>query len=164
VYAAAFGDAGRGIFAEVLALDRTTGVERWKTLVARFPSAGPGAATRLAHLNGEIVMQRLAADGLPCTDLLFAGPRGSFDTATLGTGRRFVLDASLGGSLLAHRSRADGRVLVAGFSAEGRSLLGRRARMDFSIETPDVGGAPAVYAGAGKILVKGAKRLVAIAV
>jgi hypothetical protein len=164
VYAAAFGDAGRGIFAQVMALDRTTGVERWKTPVSRFPSSGPGSATRLAHWNGEIVMQRLASDGVPCSDLIFAGRRGSFETATLGTGRRFVLDASLGSSLLAHRSKADGSVLVAGFSAEGHGgLLGRRARMEFSVETPDVGGAPAVYAGAGKILVKGARRLVAIA-
>ena len=56
-------------------------------------------------------------------------------------------------------------MLVAGFSAEGHGgILGRRVRMEFSVETPDVGGAPAVYAGAGKILVKGARRLVAIAV
>jgi hypothetical protein len=164
VYAAAFGDAGRGIFAQVIALDRTSGVERWKTPVSRFPSSGPGSATKLAHWNGEIVMQRLGADGVPCSDLIFAGRRGAFETATLGTGRRFVLDASLGSSLLAHRSKADGSVLVAGFSADGHGgLLGRRARMEFSLETPDVGGEPAVYAGAGKILVKGARRLVAIA-
>jgi hypothetical protein len=165
VYAAAFGGGGRGILAQVIALDRTTGVERWKTPATRFAvSETVGGATRLAYASGEVVMQRLAADGTPCSDLLFAGPRGSFDTATLGARRRFVLDASLGPCLLAHATKTDGRVLVAGFSAEGRGLLGRRAQMQFSVETPDVGGAPAVYAGAGKILVKGARRLVAIAV
>jgi hypothetical protein len=164
VYVAAFG-GGRGILLQVIALDHTTGVERWKTPAMRFPASETvGGATRLAHVGGEVVIQRLAADGTPCSDLLFAGPRGSFDTATVGTRRRFVLDASLGGCLLAHATKSDGRVLVAGFSAEGRGLLGRRAQMQFSLETPDVGGAPAVYAGAGKILVKGARRLVAIAV
>ncbi len=163
VYAVVVGDAGPGVSAQVIALDRTTGVERWKTPAARFPSSAAGAATRLAHRSDEIVMQRVSGDGKPSSDLVFAGPRGSFETATLGTGRRFVLDASLGGSLLTHRSHSDGTVLVAGFSAERhRSLLGRRVRMDFSIETPDVGGAPAVYSGAGRILVKGARRLVAV--
>jgi hypothetical protein len=165
VFAAAFGVVGREMMAQVIALDRTSGVERWKTPATRFPSSEAGSATRLAHVNGEVVMQKLSADGMPCSDLLFAGARGSFETATLGARRRFVLDASLGGSLLAHSTKADGSVLVAGFSAEGHGgILGRRVRMEFSVETPDVGGAPAVYAGAGKILVKGARRLVAIAV
>lgn len=165
VYAALAGDGPRALLAQIIALDRVSGVERWKTPLSGIDASEAGVGARLAYVNGEVAMQRLGADGHPSSDLLLAGPRGSFESALLGAKRRFVLDASLGGYLVAHAASADGRVVVAAFSVESRrGLLGRRARMHFSIETPDVGGAPAVYAGAGKILVKGERRLVALEV
>jgi hypothetical protein len=165
VYAAWMGHSKTALSAQVIAVDRTTSVERWKTPVSRFTSSSSGEHARLAYVNGELALQGLGADGAPSSDVLLAGPGGSFEPALLATKRRFILDAALGGSLLAHDSKADGRVVVAGFSVESKAgILGRRARMYVSAETPDVGGAAAVYAGAGKILVKGERRLVAIGV
>jgi hypothetical protein len=165
VFAALAGDGPRDLFAQVIALDRASGVERWKTPLSRFDASCAGGGARLAYVNGEVAMQRLKADGKPSSDLLLAGPRGSLEPALLGAKRRFVLDAALGGCLIGHVPNANGRALVAAFSVEStRGLLGRRARMHFSIETPDVGGAPAVYAGAGRILVRGDRRLVALGV
>jgi hypothetical protein len=169
VYAALAGRAPKELVAQVIAVDRSTFVERWKTPLSRFPSSYSGSRgaelARLAYVNGEIAIQKLGADGTPSSELLVAGPSGSLEPVLLGAKRRFVLDAALGGSLLAHDSKADGSVVVAAFSVESKGgLLGRRARMHVSVETPEVGGAVAVYAGAGKILVKGERRLVAIGI
>jgi hypothetical protein len=165
VYAALAIETEEELCAEVIAVDRTTCVERWRTPASTFAGSFPGELARLAFVNGEVAMQCLSADGSPCSDLLLAGPSGSLEPVLLGAKRRFILDAALGGDLLAHDSKPDGRVVVAVFSAEGKAgLLGRRAKMHASIETPDVGSAPSVYAGAGKVLVKGERRLVAIRV
>jgi hypothetical protein len=166
VYAVLAGsDARADLVAQVMAVDRTTAVERYKTPLSRLVSSSPGEFARLAFVNGEVALQTLSADGTPCSDVLLAGKRGALAPTTLGARRRFVLDAALGGALLAHATKADGRVVVAVFALDSKAgLLGRRARMQVSAETPDVGGASAVYAGSGFIFVKGEHRLVAMSV
>jgi hypothetical protein len=165
VYAVLAIETEEELCAQVIAVDRSTCVERWRTAASSFAGSFPGELVRLALVGGEVAMQCLSAEGGPCSDLLLAGPSGSLEPVLLGAKRRFVLDAAVGSYLLAHDSKPDGRVVVALFSADGKAgLLGRRAKMHVSIETPDVGSASAVYAGAGRILVKGEKRLVAIRV
>jgi hypothetical protein len=159
------GDRGDELFAVAAALDRATGVERWRTPPAAFSSASAGRDARLAYVGGEIAVQQLAPDGAPCSDLLLAGERGAMVPVLLGVHRSFVLDLAVGDTLLAHAMKKDGHILLAGFALDkGGRRLGRRAKMSFSIESPSMGEDPRVYAGAGKILVKGEKRLVAFGV
>ncbi|MGH7293397.1 MAG: hypothetical protein ACRELB_00620, partial [Polyangiaceae bacterium] len=95
--------------------------------------------------------------------LLCARPEGKVDVISLGTGNRFVLDAALGDLVLAHRAGKRGHVEVGGFSIdrEGR-LLGRRAALRWTIDAGDLGGATTVYAGAGAVVVRGARALSAV--
>jgi hypothetical protein len=67
--------------------------------------------------------------------------------------------------VLAHHEAKSGRVHVGAFGIdrEGR-LLGRRASALWTVETPDLGGATTVYAGAGHVIVRGARALVAVRV
>jgi hypothetical protein len=80
----------------------------------------------------------------------------------LGARGRYVLDAALGDLVLAHREK-DGRVEVGGFAVdlEGR-LLGRRAVPRWTIDLGDLGGAATVYAGAGAVVVRGARSVSAV--
>jgi hypothetical protein len=166
VYAVHLGSANeKDLFAQVVAVDRATGVERYKTPIATIPGASGGELARLAFVGGKIAFQTLSEGGVPRSDVLLAERADAVAPVLVGARRRFVLDAALGDTLLAHATKANGRVVVALFSlASGKKLWGLRATMDASIETPDVGAGPLVYAGAGHILVKGEGRLVAIAV
>jgi hypothetical protein len=153
------------LVAGVIALDRTAAVERYRTPLARFPSSLPGERARIVFANAEVAFQLLSAEGKPCSDVLLAGRGNALEPITLGAKRRFILDAALGGLLLAHATKADGHVVVAVFDLDAKAgILGRRARMHVSAETPEVGGTPTVYAGAGRIFVKGERRLVALGV
>jgi hypothetical protein len=150
---------------EVFAVDRSSAVVRWRAhddRVAVKPELGDAA--RVARRpNGELLFQSLGADGIPCTPLLCARPDGGVDAILIGAKGRYVLDASLGDLVLAHRESKDGRVEVGGFAIdrEGR-LLGRRAVARWTIDAGDLGGATTVYAGAGAIVVRGARAVCAI--
>jgi hypothetical protein len=113
--------------------------------------------------NGEVLFQGLGPDGTPCTPLLCARPDGRLDSIVLGARGRYVLDASLGDLVLAHRESSEDRVEVIGFAIdqEGR-LLGRRAVPRWTIDLGDLGGAATVYAGAGAVVVRGAHSVSAI--
>jgi hypothetical protein len=150
---------------EVFAVDRTSGVVRWRAHDDRLaikPQLGDSA--RVARRpNGEVLFQSLGADGAPCTPLICARPDGRLDSIVLGARGRYVLDAALGDLVLAHRENKDGRVEVGGFAIdlEGR-LLGRRAVPRWTIDLGDLGGAATVYAGAGAVVVRGARSVSAV--
>ncbi len=150
---------------EVFAVDRTSGVVRWRAQDERLAlRTGLGNAARAARRpNGEVLFQSLGPDGAPCTPLLCARPDGRLDAIVLGARGRYVLDASLGDLVLAHRESREGRVEVIGFAIdhEGR-LLGRRAVPRWTIDLGDLGGAVTVYAGAGAVVVRGAHSVSAI--
>ena len=150
---------------EVFAVDRTSGTVRWRAQDDRLaikPQLG-NAARAARRPNGEVLFQGLGPDGAPCTPLLCARPDGRLDSIVLGARGRYVLDASLGDLVLAHRENSEGRVEVIGFAIdqEGR-LLGRRAVPRWTIDLGDLGGAATVYAGAGAVVVRGAHSVSAI--
>jgi hypothetical protein len=152
---------------EVFAVDRTSGVVRWRAQDDRLAvKLQLGAAARVARRpNGEVLFQSLGPDGTPCTPLICARPDGRLDSIVLGARGRYVLDAALGDLVLAHREGKDGRVEVGGFAIdlEGR-LLGRRAVPKWTIDLGDLGGAATVYAGAGAVVVRGARSVTAVRV
>ena len=150
---------------EAFAVDRASGVVRWRALGDRVevkPELGDSA--RVARRpNGELLFQSLGSDGIPCSPLLCARPDGRLDSIVLGTRGRYVLDAALGDTVLAHREGKDGRVEVGGFAIdhEGR-LLGRRAALEWTIDVGDLGAATTVYAGAGAVVVRGTRAVCAV--
>ena len=150
---------------EVFAVDRTSGVVRWRAQDDRLGIKPQlGEAARVARRpNGEVLFQSLGPDGTPCTPLICARPDGRLDSIVLGAKGRYVLDAALGDLVLAHRENKDGRVEVGGFAIdlEGR-LLGRRAVPRWTIDLGDLGGAATVYAGAGAVVVRGARSVSAV--
>jgi hypothetical protein len=151
---------------QAMAMDRVTGTVRWQSDVTRVGVAAVGVGARLARrANGEIFMQRVDGNGVPCSDLFAGCDGGALDTLSLGTRRKFLLDATLGDTLLAHYDKGDGTVVVGAFAiARDGGIFGRRARMLYSVETPAVGGPSTVYAGADRILVRGEARLIALRV
>ena len=168
VYAVALAeDPGRAerVSVEALAVDRSSGVVRWSAKTNRIGArTRVGTAARVTRRpNGELLFQSLGADGIPCTPLICARPDGRLDAVVLGARGRWVLDASLGDSVLAHREDKDGVVEVGGFAIdhEGR-LLGRRAVTRWTIEAGNLGGETTVYAGAGAVVVRGARSLCAV--
>lgn len=150
---------------EAFAVDRASGVVRWRAQAERVEvKAGLGESARVARRpNGELLFQSLRADGTPCSQLLCARPDGRLDAIALGTRGRYVLDAALGDTVLAHRENRDGHVEVGGFAIdhEGR-LLGRRAALQWTIDVGDLGSATTVYAGAGAVVVRGARAVSAV--
>jgi hypothetical protein len=150
---------------EAFAVDRISGVVRWRAQGDRVALRPPlGELARVARRpNGEILFQSLSADGTPCTPLVCARPDGRLDTILLGARGRYVLDAALGDTVLVHRENKNGSVEVGGFAVdtEGR-LLGRRAVARWTIDAGDLGGDATVYAGAGSIVVRGARALSAV--
>jgi hypothetical protein len=105
----------------------------------------------------------MRSDGVACSDLVCARPDGRLESLSLGNGKRFLLDAALGDLVLAHHEAKSGRVTVGAFEIdrEGR-LLGRRSAAQWTVETQDLGGSTTVYAGAGHVVVRGARAVAAI--
>jgi hypothetical protein len=155
-------DRGR---VEALVVDRGTGAVRWRAQHDRVPvRARLGDAARVVRRpNGELLFQGLSADGEPSTPLLCARPDGQLDELLLGARGRYVLDAALGDLVLSHREDREGNVEVCGFGIdhEGR-LLGRRAVSSWAIDAGNLGGETTVYAGAGAIVVRGARAVRAV--
>jgi hypothetical protein len=150
---------------EMFAADRLSGVVRWRAQTDRvaIKSSLAGAARVARRPNGELLFQSLGPDGTPHTPLLCARPDGRMDEIQLGTRGRYVLDAALGDLILAHREEADGGVEVTGFAIDQEGmLLGRRAVARWSIDTGDLGGGTTVYAGAGAVVVRGARAVCAV--
>jgi hypothetical protein len=151
---------------EAFAVDRASGALRWRAhddRIAATLHAG-GAARTARRPNGELLFQRLAPDGVPCTPLVCARPDGRLDSILLGARGPYVLDAALGDLVLAHREGKDHRVEVGGFAIDhaGR-LLGRRAVPAWTLEVGDLGSETTVYAGAGLVVVRGARAVCGIA-
>jgi hypothetical protein len=150
---------------EAFVVDRASGGVRWRALAERVELKSQlGESARLARRpNGELLFQSIGSDGTPCSPLLCARPDGKLDAITLGTRGRYVLDAALGDMVLVHRENKDGRVEVGGFGIdrEGR-LLGRRGALRWNIDVGDLGGATTVYAGAGAVVVRGARAVCAV--
>jgi hypothetical protein len=151
---------------QLITMDRASEVERFRTAVARVPIRGDlsDIARCARRPNGEILFQSIDADGESGSDLVCLRSDGSIDAIPMGNGRRYLLDAALGDLVLAHHERS-GRVVVAGFEIdrEGR-LLGRRSAQKWSVMTEDLGGESTVYAGAGKIIVRGVSGIAGIEV
>jgi hypothetical protein len=148
-----------------LAIDKSSGTVRWKSGAERVALRGMlGEGARLARRgNGELLFQIVQADGTPSSDLVCARPDGGVEALPLGNAKRFVLDAALGDLVLAHAEAKNGRVMVATFEIDrGRRLLGRRAALRWTYETDDLGGSTTVYAGAGNVIVRGARGIVAL--
>jgi hypothetical protein len=162
---------------QAFAIDRTSETERWRCAPTRVPLKGAlGEGARLARRpNGELLFQSLRSDGTPSSDLVCAGPDGHVESVAMGNGSKFVLDAVLGDLVLSHFEGKKGRVTVSGFEIDRVAapagalslkarLLGRRGSARWSVETDDLGGSTTVYAGAGHIIVRGARGIAAIRV
>jgi hypothetical protein len=150
---------------EAFAVDRTSGVVRWRAQHDRIAiKAQLGDAARVARRpNGELLFQSLSIEGVPCTSLVCARSDGRLDEILLGARGRYVLDAALGDLVLAHRENREGRVEVGGFAIDHQGrLLGRRAVPRWTIDAGDLGGGTSVYAGAGAVVVRGARRVSAV--
>jgi hypothetical protein len=152
---------------EVFAVDRSSAVVRWRAHDERLairPNLVGGA--RIARRpNGEVLFQSLGSDGTPSTPLLCAGPEGRIDSIMIGAKGRYVLDAALGDMVLAHRENKDGHVEVGGFAIDLENrLLGRRAVPRWTIDLGDLGGAATVYAGAGAVVVRGNRSVIAVVI
>ncbi len=151
---------------QALVIDRATATVRHKSEPTRVSLRAPlGDLARVARRsNGELLLQTLDADGAPSSDLVCARVDGAIDVVSLGSAR-LVLDATLGDVVLAHDERKNGRVLLSAIAIDraGR-LLGRRSATRWSLETEDLGGATTVYAGAGHVVVRGAKCIVGVRV
>lgn len=150
---------------EAFAVDRETAIVRWRAEGERVPvKPRLGDVARLARRpNGELLFQSLGSDGTPCTPLVCARPDGNVDLITLGTRGRYVLDASLGDTVLAHRELKDAHVEIGGFAIDRQGrLLGRRAALQWSLDAGDLGGGTTVYAGAGSVVVRGARGVCAV--
>lgn len=149
---------------EAFAVDQESSVVRWRTQGEPF-AVKPrlGEIARIARRPcGELLFQSLGADGAPCTPLVCARPDGRLDVVTLGIRGRYVLDAALGDTVLAHRER-EGRVEVGGFAIDRQGrLLGRRAALQWTADTGDLGGGTTVYAGAGAVVVRGTRAVCAV--
>jgi hypothetical protein len=150
---------------EVFAVDRSSGVVQWRAQGERITVKSQlGDTARMARRpNGELLFQSLGPEGAPRTPLVCARPNGRVDEILFGTRGRWILDAALGEQVLAHREDADGQVQVGGIAIdhEGR-LLGRRAVARWSIDVGDLGGGATVYAGAGAVVVRGARAVCAV--
>jgi hypothetical protein len=150
---------------EVFAVDRSSAVVRWRAQGDRIvvkPQLGDTA--RIARRpNGEVLFQSLGPEGAPRTPLVCARPNGRVDEILFGARGRWILDAALGDQVLAHREDASGQVQVGGIAIdhEGR-LLGRRAVARWTLDAGDLGGGATVYAGAGAVVVRGARTLCAV--
>jgi hypothetical protein len=150
---------------EAFAVDRRSGVVRWRAQDDRVAiSSQLGDGARVARRpNGELLFQSLGPDGVPCTPLVCARPDGRLDAIVLGARGRYVLDAALGDMVLAHRENKDGHVEVGGFAIDHEGpLLGRRAVARWTIDAGDLGAGPTVYAGAGAVVVRGARSVCAV--
>jgi hypothetical protein len=155
---------GRAVV-EAFAVDRLSGGVLWKTERVNVGARGGlGELARVARRpNGELLFQSVSPDGAPCSELVCARPDGTLDAITFGARKKPVLDAALGDLVLAHHEGPSGRVTIGAFDIDSRSrLLGRRSRESWSIETGDLGGAAAVYAGAGRLVARGSRAVEAI--
>jgi hypothetical protein len=150
---------------EAFGVERATGVVKWRAQGDRVALRPPlGELARVVRRpSGEILFQALGAEGTPCTPLVCARPDGRLDTVVLGARGRYVLDAALGDTVLVHRENKEGAVEVGGFAVdnEGR-LLGRRAVARWTIDAGNLGGGTTVYAGAGAVVVRGARGICAV--
>ncbi len=161
--------SGERVHVQATLVDGATGVVRVRSRVEHGFVKQLGAWARMARRpNGELVLQRIGADGAPCSDLLCALPDGSITSFKLGAARPYVLDLALGDALLAHRSPKQGHVILSAFGVlEDGGWLGRRTSTLWSLELPTPGGEAgdaAVYAGAGHVIVRSPHRLTAIRV
>jgi hypothetical protein len=157
-------DGGR-VLLQVVVLDRTSGVVRARSRPEEIARAELDTGARIARrAGGELVMQRVGADGAPCSDVVSASPDGSIASFRLGA-RPHVLDLVLGDAIVAHRKPKEGRVLVSAFAiVHEKGWLGPRATSPWSIELPSHGGGSTLYAGAGHVIVRGSRGLTAIRV
>jgi hypothetical protein len=152
---------------EAFTMYRETGAVMWRAQhdrIAVRSQSQLGDGARVARRpNGELLFQGLDADGVPGTPLLCASSDGRLDEILLGARGPYVLDAALGDLVLCHRENKEGRVEVGGFAIdhEGR-LLGRRAVASWTIDAGDLGGGTTVYAGAGSVVVRGARGVCAV--
>ena len=105
--------------------------------------------------------QLLDAQMVAKSDLFLAAGE---EAVRLALGNRpYVADLALGDQLVAHLEFDQGRALVVGFELDlGLRILGRRASLRWSFETPAVGSPVALYAGAGHLFVRGSRSLVAL--
>jgi hypothetical protein len=168
VYAAVVAqDAERDdrVLVQAYAVDRASSALRWRTDVGRLPlrEKHGDAAKVVRRPGGELLLQCVASDGRAASELVCARGDGALDVFPLGNGKRPVLDLALGDTVLAHHESKGGRVSVAAFEIDRATrLLGRRAAVRWTVETPELGGSSTVYAGAGHVLVRGAQALAAI--
>jgi hypothetical protein len=143
--------------------DRETLLQRGETRSLEFFAPGAERLRLLRRPSGELVAQLLDAQMVARSDLFVADDH---EVLRLALGNRpYVADLALGDQLVAHRELEHGRTIIAGFELDRRMhILGRRASLRWSLETPPVGSPVALYAGAGHILVRGSRALVAVAV
>jgi len=151
---------------QAMIVDRASGVVRAQSEISRIGlKAATGEAARLARRpNGEILFQTIGSDGEPASDLWRAGKEGELSPIALPNGR-LILDATLGDAMLGHYESRGGRVVVSAIEIDRQGrLLGPRAATLWTIETPDLGGATTVYAGAGNVIARGVEAVAGIRV
>jgi hypothetical protein len=155
----------RRALVQALVVDRASGVVRAQSAVERLATRDSvGGKARLARRpNGDVLFQCVSDEGAPASDLWRVTPGG--EVIEMRPPREsLILDASLGDAVLMHSETRRGSVIVSAIDIDKERLLGKRATTLWSVETPDMGGAATVYAGAGHVFARGAHGLAAIRV
>ncbi len=165
LFAVALGGDGERALVQAVAVDRGSGVVRHESPSASIPLVGsPSGARLVRRAAGDLAVQCVAADGSPCADLVCLAPGGAPVAAAIGASRAYVLDLALGDAVVAHREQR-GRVVVGAFDVrQGGRWLVPRASLLWSTDLPSMGGECSVYAGAGRVVVRGERGLAAIRV
>jgi hypothetical protein len=155
----------RRALVQAIVVDRVSGVVRAQSPVERLATRGTCAeSARLARRpNGDVIFQCVTAEGEPASDIWRVTPTGDLIAFPLPR-ETMLLDAALGDALLMHAETRGGGAIIGAVDIDRERLLGKRASTLWSIETPDLGGATTVYAGAGHVLARGAHAVAAIRV
>jgi hypothetical protein len=142
--------------------DRESLAQRGTTRSVELFAPGAERLRVIRRPGGELVAQLLDAQMVARSDLFLSDDH---DAVKMQLGNKpYVADLALGDHIVAHRELDQGRALIAGFELDHHlRILGRRASLRWSFETPNVGSPIALYAGAGHVLVRGSRALVAIA-
>ncbi len=154
-------EGGRTLAVSLRVFDRQSLLQRGVTRTAELFAPGAERLRLVRRPSGELLAQLLDAQMAARSDLFLADDEGA-ERLQLGN-KPYVADLALGDQLVAHRELDQGRALVVGFELDRRvRILGRRASLRWSFETPPVGSPVALYAGAGHLFVRGARTLIAL--
>ncbi len=154
-------EGGRTFEVSLRAFDRESRLQRGGTRSFELFAPGAERLRLVRRPSGELLAQLVDAQMAARSDLFLSDDEGA---ARLQLGNKpYVADLALGDQLVAHRELEQGRAVVVGFELDRRMrILGRRASIRWSFETPAVGSPVALYAGGGYVFVRGSRSLLAL--